>query len=1145
MGDSFSGFDASKYMYDGSSSNYNPANASDSGKKTTIETVDFSGDSNNDGSTSGKNATPTSNENQTLNKDFLDMYFAKYADVNNDDVVDNNDALTMQNALADKSKGYFDLDGDSEFTLKDVTILQKYLNGKEITNSDLNILTNPKIDTVLGSTEKTASANEIKAILSNMTQDEYNQYVKDLKGEYDKQISDLKDYKAQLEALYKKPMDELFHALNPYDQIVGISGGTPVFSSNVNLEEPIPGMTREEVQALYDSMKSEIDAVDAEIARVELEKNNCDYYGLVYTKDYIDYTISIDARDQHNFIEYTSGRESFGSSGSYEAVKFDYDSYVEECKKNGFEAMNPLQYYECYRTVKSTGAKSEKNLSLDDEDVLASIYELKDEVPDYYKTYCYLYDQDPAKAKKYLDDMKNEIFNVHGQYMAADGLGELYVKDGDNDELEAICNTLNITAAGLASGLYKFAEGGVYSVEALATCLGYEGTTQMSAYEYAALYKLYGLMSNEAKEKMGLIKKNPQTGEYENADSESIIDFTVEYSGESLDQIYQFSEGFGTAIPSVALSFIHPMVGTVAMGISSGGNAYHGAMLQGYSSQESVMYGIFSGTANAFIEKTLGGLPGLSNTQVTSLRTYLKATVKEVAADQVVGLMDDLYRANYMGDGFPTTDEGWAEYFEQKKNMAIQSAITSGIMNAPALGTSIYRKRSFKSDATKLGLSDADINDAVSNYRKNNPSLGDISDDEVIIKYGDDILKKYGGGKTSSIDVDTNTPTLKKPTASSFPIDDEIQRTNYALTNPDATLKEIQVAKSYIVDEINNIQPGDTAGSSGRSLNELNNILVQLETREDTVAKATRDKLYSDYKPKKAKEKLVNSGQADEYVLGDGRKAYANDITQQRVKEIGLYDATAQKKIDNQVDGYAKKYGVTPVEMKLTLNNKIGEFISEGEFGIRKGVSTLEKCLDSGSIKNQFETGTTSGAKSPSFRSYIESNLFDVDADTPYSDRPVYGMVFPGLDDPSFESYAKSGPGSFYGSGSDMSDKCIILLNKDAVLDNTSYTLGDSLNYSAYSKGELVESAPASNPKFCGSFDGLVDPSKFSDMNDINKASLPDMFSGGDRYLELQIHGADAHEMNSTNIKEVIFYAEPSKSLQNKLKKANIPWKVI
>ena len=54
MGDSFSGFDASKYMYDGSSSNYNPTAVSDSGKKTTIETVDFSGDSNNDGSTSGK-----------------------------------------------------------------------------------------------------------------------------------------------------------------------------------------------------------------------------------------------------------------------------------------------------------------------------------------------------------------------------------------------------------------------------------------------------------------------------------------------------------------------------------------------------------------------------------------------------------------------------------------------------------------------------------------------------------------------------------------------------------------------------------------------------------------------------------------------------------------------------------------------------------------------------------------------------------------------------------------------------------------------------------------------------------------------------------------------------------------------------------
>ena len=61
----------------------------------------------------------------------------------------------------------------------------------------------------------------------------------------------------------------------------------------------------------------------------------------------------------------------------------------------------------------------------------------------------------------------------------------------------------------------------------------------------------------------------------------------------------------------------------------------------------------------------------------------------------------------------------------------------------------------------------------------------------------------------------------------------------------------------------------------------------------------------------------------------------------------------------------------------------------------------------------------------------------------------------------------------------------------------------------------------------------------------INNASLSDMFSKGTRYLELQVHGSDAHQMNSTNIKEVIFYAEPSKSLQKKLKKANIPWKVI
>ena len=727
MGDSVSGFDASKYMYEGNNSNTNSSSSNQKLYDDKIETFDFfatTNENNND-----KNDTPA---NIYVNKEFLENYFSKYGDVNNDGVVDGKDATEIQNVLIGKTNGSYDIDGDGQTTVKDSTILQKYINGDEISGSDLNITTNKQIDAVLVTMNETVSDEDIKNTLANMSQDEYTQYVKELKLQYDEQIAAAKRNKELTQARYKDTMDTIKASLN---KIVGLQYGTPILASDEDVKKEL-GMTRAEAQSLLDAMKADIDSYDSTISQLEAKKNNCDYYGLVFTKGYADYSASITDEDKSIFNRSALVQETFNTY----VKSYSYKQYETASKNNGRKPMNPLQFYECVSKVPLTNPSETHDSGLKDKDVFQAMSYLKESAPDYYKTYCYLYDQDPEKAEQYVTNIKDELFQVYGQYLASNQLKTLYVKDGENDAIEVVANSLNMSANGLVNGMVKFAEGGVYSLEALAVCLGYDGTTQMSAYEYANLYKVYALMPTEEKEKMGLIKKNPATGEYENAVDNPFIDYTLEYSGERLDKVYQVSEGFGNTLPAIAISMINPTAGTVALGVSAGGNAYHGSMLEGNGEFASIMYGVFTGVSSALLEKKLGGLTGLSDVQITSAKTYFQSIAKEVAADQVTALADDLYRAEFMGDEFPTTEEGWAAYFENKKNMAIESAVTAGIMNAPALGTSVYKKRNFKNETAKLGLTSADIDDAISSYRRSNDAFANMTDDELIVNHGNQIL---------------------------------------------------------------------------------------------------------------------------------------------------------------------------------------------------------------------------------------------------------------------------------------------------------------------------------------------------------------------------------------------------------------------
>lgn len=692
--------------------------------------------------------TNTSNgEKYYFERDFLDSYFLRFADVNNDGKVDKKDIQKIQKALTKNNGEKYDVDGDGDFSIKDASIIELYLKGTSITGDMLSYETNKNIDILIEENSDNSSYEDIKKTLKDMTQEELKQYREEMDKYYDDQIALYEANLNQLESIY-------------INSRIGVPPSCSDYVEDMNdYGYDKTGQEWEENTADREYFENQMSQLRTAIEELKKQKRNCNYLSVQFLTDYNKYKYADILISNLRDVVGSSGQSHQGHDGrgDYFTAEFDYDDYINKHKGEA-HLLTPFQYYEACKLMIHPTSNQVQNVKItvpnqkeieeqynkkypsEYQQIFDAMDEIKYKQPDYYKMYCYYYEQDPNLALQYVKDMGDDIIRVSGQYRAKSRLSSLGVKDGYNDEIEAIGNNFNIGTQGVLNGMKKFIDGGVYSFEALCAIFTGKGTTQMSADEYADMYFLYALMSQNNKEKMGLIKKNDKTGEYENVSEDFIIDFTKEYSGLFLDTKYQIAQGVGSALPSVAISFINPMAGSIAMGISAGGNAYHNSMINGYDCITSVFYGIFTGVSTAFLERKIGGLLGLSNTQVTSLKTYLISIGKETAMGQVSGLLDDVYRGSFMGDGFPTTKEGWEEYFERKEMMAIQSAATAGIMNFPALCTSVYKKRNINNQLLDLGYSKDDIKSLVDEFRKSHPEYAKLSDTDIKVRYGTELI---------------------------------------------------------------------------------------------------------------------------------------------------------------------------------------------------------------------------------------------------------------------------------------------------------------------------------------------------------------------------------------------------------------------
>lgn len=307
------------------------------------------------------------------------------------------------------------------------------------------------------------------------------------------------------------------------------------------------------------------------------------------------------------------------------------------------------------------------------------------------------------------------------------------------------------------------------------------------------------------------------------------------------------------------------------------------------------------------------------------------------------------------------------------------------------------------------------------------------------------------------------------------------------------------------------------------------------------------------------------SNNSSELGLDNSTKSYLNEISgSDSLSEF------QKNSIDSSLESLSWKIGADSTEVKEALEAKMNNIINDSEFGVRVDEKALSSILDTG-LKNQFETNSSGGALNKTKRLSAEKNLFNVPVDSLDSDRPVYGMVFPKYDD--YSQFYKRGPGSFYailqqrdsngkleldssGYGiiannpetGERYSSAVILLKKDNIINNTTFTMGDSLDVGIRKlDGQaMIQGSLATNPTFKGADNRIFD--SINSLDDIKNADLQTFFPANDfrsnRYMELQIHGQESHDVS--NIKEVIFTSGTvSDSMIKKLESKGIPYKIM
>ena len=508
----------------------------------------------------------------------------------------------------------------------------------------------------------------------SLTKEEYEEEIKKVENYYIEQLEYLNQL---LSNSNKDGIQDQYNELTEALKTIEVTEARSIYNTKADLDafvnKTIPKVMEkyglssyQELVELQNALKNSVMQLQEEIKTVTNEKESAKYDYLDYLKEYDEYKVKeinkerLEKLDSESTITYTTEISDDKLTKNYSFTEY----------KKLYPDITPLEYY---NLVKAKN-KDERFIitGIEEYTTFQYLMEIKDAVPELAKRYDYLSSISQKEADEFLRKCAYEINSVKGQLEAKEFLDNLNGAD-EKTILAALNNEFDVHKQGIADGVVSFLGGLLHTADATASLLEKIGNNLgfieetahenriMSPNEYKKLYILQALQSEQ-------------------------------YKGLALSNNYEISQGIGNMLPSIAISALTPY-GSIAMGASAGGNAYHSSMTQGNSFFSSFVNGIYSGASGAITERLFGGLPGLSDVQVTGLKTYIEAAAKEGNKEMLEGVLDSIYQSAFFGEKLPTTAEEWREYAKGIAKQGVYGAITAGYTQAPAVFKSFVINR--------------------------------------------------------------------------------------------------------------------------------------------------------------------------------------------------------------------------------------------------------------------------------------------------------------------------------------------------------------------------------------------------------------------------------------------------------------------
>ena len=518
----------------------------------------------------------------------------------------------------------------------------------------------------------------------------------------------------------------------------------------------------EEYQQYISELKSSLATCEEAIRQLELSKIAGKYDCLLFAEDFQGYSY-------HGEISEEEIRNLSGTMNEYSPLSFDYDkiygsheeislmAYVATLSKmydeSTIKAYATDEVWNAYELLEASNISQVENVSSSDYLVGANLV----------NAYNYLFERyGKEEASQYLKDMEDRVNQILGQSEAMEKLAKLSSED---DIFSVVGNEVYVAGTGIGDGVQSWGENMGHAVSAIFSFFSRnsEESRAMTKEEYEAQFFMQGLQQGN-------------------------------YSGPFLVNNYEISQGIGNMLPSILISrglgaagvaaSTASSIGSATIGVSSFGGSYHSSMVEGYSKEQALTYGLISGSSEALFEKFLGGV--LSDVRIVDGKSYLYSMAKEATEEGFQNVFDAGVRNVLFGE-VQTEDE----LVESTLKSMLYGGITAGILNSPSAISNSVKSAKVKNAINKGSL---DITNVVTSLKNSGLDIEfEGKTDTQIISENADIV--YDMFKEQVVGVDNAIDSFNSQISN---MNEEARTDNYNITKEKNSLDFKQYINNYL-----------------------------------------------------------------------------------------------------------------------------------------------------------------------------------------------------------------------------------------------------------------------------------------------------------------------------------------------------------